>query len=72
MWVHAHAVFIYAHVFNRVRAFMTNEASYLASYLSFSLNYNTTVLVTLLFLYKALATSNWWKMKLRRKWNQQA
>ena len=55
MCVHAYAVFIHARVFTRVHACLANVASYLASYLPFSLNYNATILVTLFFLYKALA-----------------
>ena len=38
-----------------MRACVANVASYLASYLSFSLSYNATILVTLFFLYRALA-----------------
>ena len=34
---------------------MANVASMLASYLPFSLSYNATILVTLFFLYSALA-----------------
>ena len=56
MFVHVHAVFIHASVFICVHACMANVASYLASYLPFSLNYNTIILVTLFFLYKSLAT----------------
>ena len=57
MCVHAHTIFTHTHVFTRVHACMANVAivSYIASYLPFSLNYNVTVLVTLIFLYRALA-----------------
>ena len=43
------------HVFTHVHACMANVASQLASYLSFSLSYNATILDTLFFLYRALA-----------------
>ena len=46
MCVHAYAVFIHAHVFTCVHPCLANVASYLASYLPFSLNYNATILVT--------------------------
>ena len=55
MFVHAYAVFIHTRVFTCVHACLANVASYLASYLPFSVNYNATILVTLFFLYKALA-----------------
>ena len=55
MCVHVHTVFIHARVFTRVHACMANVASYLASYLPFSLSYNAIILVTLFFLYRALA-----------------
>ena len=55
MCVHGYEVFIHAHVFTCVHACLANVTSYLASYLPFSLNYNATILVTLFFLYKALA-----------------
>ena len=56
MHVHARAVFTHMRVFIRVHACMANVASYLASYLPFSLSYNATALATLFFPYRALAT----------------
>ena len=41
--------------FTRVHACMANVASLLTRYLSFSLSYNVTILVTLFFPYRALA-----------------
>ena len=49
--MHTHLVFTHERVFTRVHAYMSN----VASYLPFSLSYNATALVTLSFLYRALA-----------------
>ena len=54
-YVHTHAVFTFVCVFTLVHACMANVAIVVASYLSTSLSYNATVLVTLFFPYRALA-----------------
>ena len=50
--VHADAIFAHACVFTRVHACIAD----VASSLPFSLSYNATILVTLFFPYRALAT----------------
>ena len=69
MHVHAHTVFTHVHVFTRVHACMANVANYLISCLPFSLSYNTTVLVTLFFLYsyRALAAHQGVEDKIEEK-----
>ena len=56
MHVHAHTVLTLTCVFTRLHACMANVANMLASYLPTSLSYNATVLITLFFPYRALAT----------------
>ena len=67
MRVHAYAVFTLVCVFTCVHACMANVASMLASYLPFSISYNATVLVTLFFPYRALATHQRVEDKIAKK-----
>ena len=55
--VYTHTQYLHTRtcVFTRVHACMVNVASLVASYLLYSLSYNATVLVTLLFPYRDLA-----------------
>ena len=53
--MYTHTQYSHTRFFTRVHVCMDNVANQLASYLSFSLSYNATVLVTLFFLYKNLA-----------------